>query len=94
VRRIGWRRTQRSLDHSGNLIVVDGARATGAGFVKQAITAILQESAAPLANGVFVQAEFSRHILARQTVRASQNDAAPLRQRSGNPVTTNLPLQI
>ena len=34
------------------------------------------------ANGVFVEAEFSRHILARQAVRASQNDAAPLRQRT------------
>jgi hypothetical protein len=32
---------QRSLDHGGNLIVVDAARAAGAGFVKQAITAIL-----------------------------------------------------
>jgi hypothetical protein len=29
---------QRSLDHGGNLIVVDGARAARAGFVKQAIT--------------------------------------------------------
>jgi hypothetical protein len=59
-------------------------------LIKQAIAAILQKSAAPLANGVFVEAEFSRHSLARQTVRASQNDAAPLRQRSGNPVTTKL----
>ena len=63
-------------------------------IVEQAITAIFQKPAAPLANGVFVEAEFSRHILARQTVSASQNDAAPFRQRSGNPVTTNLPLQI
>jgi hypothetical protein len=77
-----------------NLIVVDRSRSAGASLIKQAIAAILQKSAAPLANGVFVEAEFSRHSLARQTVRASQNDAAPLRQRSGNPVTTNLPLQI
>jgi hypothetical protein len=79
VRRVGWRRTQRSLDHSGNLIVVDGTRATGAGFVKQAITAILQKSAAPLANGVFVEAEFGSHRLAWQTIRASQDRAASLR---------------
>jgi hypothetical protein len=94
VRRVDWRRAQRPFDHGSHLIVVDHSRSAGASLIKQAIAAILQKSAAPLANGVFVQAEFSRHILARQTVRASQNDAAPLRQRSGNPVTTNLPLQI
>ena len=94
MRRVDWRRAQRPFDHGSNLIVVDRSGSAGAGLIKQAIAAILQKSAAPLANGVFMQAEFSRHILARQTVRASQNDAAPLRQRSGNPVTTNLPLQI
>lgn len=36
LRRVGRRRTQRSLDRGGNLIVVDGARAARAGFVKQA----------------------------------------------------------
>jgi len=41
MRRVGRRRLQRSLDHGGNLIVVDAARAARAGFVKQAITAIL-----------------------------------------------------
>jgi len=82
VRRVDWRRAQRPFDHGSNLIVVDRSRSAGASLIKQAIAAILQKSAAPLANGVFVQAEFSRHILARQTVRASQNDAAPIRQRS------------
>jgi hypothetical protein len=32
--------------------------------VKQAITAIFQKAAAPLANGVFVEAEFGSHRLA------------------------------
>jgi hypothetical protein len=41
VRRIGWRRPQRPLDHGGNLIVVDGSRAARTGFIKQAITAII-----------------------------------------------------
>jgi hypothetical protein len=41
VRRIGRRRPQRPLDHGSDLIVVDGARAAGAGLVKQAIAAIL-----------------------------------------------------
>ena len=53
MRRVGRRRAQRPLDHGSNLIVVDGARAAGAGLVEQAIAAILQKSAAPLANGVF-----------------------------------------
>src|SRR6202040_1843418 len=56
VRRIDWRRPQRPLDHRGNLIVVDGSRAARACLVKQAITAVLQKSATPLANGVFVEA--------------------------------------
>jgi hypothetical protein len=79
VRRIGRRRTQRSLDHGGNLIVVYGSRPTRTGFVKQAITAILQKSAAPLANGVFVKAKFGGDRLAWQTIRTPQDRAAPLR---------------
>jgi hypothetical protein len=79
VRRVGRYRTQRSLDHGGHLIVVDGARAPWAGFVKQAITAILQKPTAPLANGVLVDAEFGSHGFAWQAVRTSQDRAAPLR---------------
>jgi hypothetical protein len=70
---------QRSLDHGGNLIVVDAARAARAGFVKQGITAILQKSATPLANGVFVEAEFDSHRLTWQSIRTSQDREAPLR---------------
>jgi hypothetical protein len=79
VRRVGRRRPQRPLDHGSNLIVVDGARAARACFVKQAITAILQKSAAPLANGVLVEAEFGSHRLAWQSIRTSQDRAASLR---------------
>jgi hypothetical protein len=68
VRRIGRRRAQSPLDHGSNLIVVDRARAAGAGLVKQAIAAILQKSAAPLANGVFVEAKFDGDRLAWQTL--------------------------
>jgi hypothetical protein len=49
-----------------SMIVVDGSRTARAGFVKQAITAVLQKSAAPLANRVFVEAEFGSHGLAWQ----------------------------
>jgi len=79
MRRIGRRRTQRPLDHGSDLIVVDGSRATRAGLVKQTITTILQKSAAPFANGVFVEAEFGSHGLAWQAIRTSQDRAASLR---------------
>jgi hypothetical protein len=79
VRRIDWCRAQRLLDHGSNLIVVDSSRSARAGLVKQTIAAILQKSATPLANCMFVQAELGSHILTRQAVRASQNDAATLR---------------
>jgi hypothetical protein len=62
----------------GSLIVVDGARAARAGFVKQTITAILQKSAAPLANGVFVEAKLGGDRFAWQTIRTPQDRAAPL----------------
>jgi len=61
MRRVARRRLQRSLDQGGNLIVADRARAARSRFVKQAITAILQKSAAPLANGVVMDAEFGSH---------------------------------
>jgi hypothetical protein len=71
VRRVDGRRAQRPLDHGSNLIVGDRSRAAGASLVDQTIAAILQKSATPLANGVFVEAKFSRDILARQAIRAS-----------------------
>jgi hypothetical protein len=79
VRRVDRRRAQRPLDHGSHLIVVDGSRAARASFVKQAITAILQKSAAPLANGVFVDAEFGCHRFAWQAICTSQDRAASLR---------------
>ncbi len=48
-------------------------------IVEQAITAIFQKPAAPLANGVFVEAEFGSHGLAWQAIRTPQDRAAPLR---------------
>lgn len=64
MRRVGGRRTQCPLEYLSNLIVVDGSRTARAGLVKQAITAILQKPATPLANRVFMEAEFSSHRLA------------------------------
>jgi hypothetical protein len=63
----------------GSADIVDGSRVARAGLVEQAITAIFQKPAAPLANGVFVDAEFGSHRFAWQAVRTSQDRAAPLR---------------
>jgi hypothetical protein len=79
MRRVDWRGAQRPLDHGSNLIVVYRSRSAGASLVKQTIAAILQKSAPPLANGVFMVAEFGSRILARQAIGTSQNDAASLR---------------
>src|SRR5260370_37485354 len=78
----------------GSADIVDGSRVARAGLVEQAFTAILQKSATPLANGVFVDAEFGSHRFAWQAVRTSQDRAAPLRQRPRNTVTSDLSLQV
>jgi hypothetical protein len=59
---------------------------------KPVSTAILQKLAAPLTNSVFMDAEFGSHGLAWQAIRTPQDRAASLRERSGNSMTTNLPL--
>jgi hypothetical protein len=43
---------------------------------------------------MFVHAKLGRDRLAGHSVRTSQNDAAPLRQRSGDALATHLPPQI
>ncbi len=53
------------------LIVVDTSRSAGTRLVKQTLAAILQKSATPLANCVFVEAELGSNILARRAVRTS-----------------------
>ena len=73
------RRLARMSASEGSADIVDGSRVARAGLVEQAITAIFQKPAAPLANGVFVDAEFGSHRFAWQAVRTSQDRAAPLR---------------
>jgi hypothetical protein len=79
MRRVDRCRAQCPLDHGSNLIVGDCSRAASPGFIKQTIAAILQKSATPLANGVFVKPKLSSYILARQAVCTTQNDATSLR---------------
>src|SRR5215469_1056447 len=94
VRRVGRRGAQRSLYYGRNLIVVDASRPARTSLVEQAITAIIQEAAAPFANRMFVHAKLGCDRLAGQSARTSQNDAAPLGQRSGDAMAAHLPLQI
>jgi hypothetical protein len=79
MRRVSRLRAQCPLDHGSNLIVGDRSRAAWPSLIKQTIAAILQKSATPLANCVFVKPKLDSHILARQAVRTTQNDAASLR---------------
>jgi len=79
MRCVSRRRAQCPLDYGSNLIVGDRSRPAWPSFIKQTIAAILQKSAPPLANCVFVKPKLSSHILARQSVRTTQNDAASLR---------------
>jgi hypothetical protein len=55
MRRVSRLRAQCSLDHRSNLIVGDRSRAAWPSLIKQTIAAILQKSATPLANCVFVK---------------------------------------
>jgi hypothetical protein len=48
MRAIFWRRTQRALDHSGNLIIIDRARPARASFIQEPFDAILQKPSTPL----------------------------------------------
>ena len=73
VCRVDRCRARRLLGHGSDLIVVVRGRPG------RAIAAILREAGTPLANCVFVKAEFGSHILARQAVRTSQNDATSFR---------------
>ena len=95
VRRVGRRGAQRPLDHGGNLIVVDGSRPARASLVEQALDSDPSGSGGatcqPYARA---RPSSARDRLAGEAVRTSQNDPAPLRQRSGDAVATDLPLQI
>ena len=65
MRRVERCGAQCPLDHGSDLIIVDSSWSTGAGLVKQTIAAIVQKSATPLANRVFMVAEFGSHVSER-----------------------------
>jgi len=90
--RIRRLRSQSSLDHRGDLIILDRSWPARPSFIQQAFNTILQEASAPLANRVLVHAQLSGHDLAMDAVSAAQDDPVSFRHRARHPSTTDLPL--
>ena len=59
-----------ALDHGGDLIVVNRPRPAWTGLIKKTFHAVLQETAPPLAHGVFVDTELGRNRFARDALGA------------------------
>ena len=87
MRGIFWRRTQRALDHSGNLIIIDRARPARASFIQEPFDAILQKPSTPFADRVLMNAKLVCNRLARNP-SAHRRMA---RQRSDNDRATRRP---
>ena len=93
VGRVHRRRGERSLDHLCHLLVLDGPRAPRAGFVRQALDAVLDEAAAPFAHRVLVHPDLCGHRLVAKPVRATQDHAAAIGQGARHTVAPNLCFQ-
>src|SRR4051812_4968727 len=80
MRGIFWRRTQRALDHSGNLIIIDRARPARASFIQEPFDAILQKPSTPFADRVLMNAKLVCNRLAQESRRrtAGWPDSAPI----------------
>ena len=94
MRRVRRCRRQRALDHLGHLLVLDASGPARPGLVQKAVEAVLGETSAPLAHGVLMHAEFGRDHLARQSLGATQDDLAPLRESPANPMTADLAFEV
>ena len=89
MRGIFGRRTQRALDHSGNLIIIDRARPARASFIQEPFDAILQKPSTPFADRVLMNPKLVCNRLAGNPIRAPQdgptaldNDRATRRPRT------------
>jgi len=85
MRGIFWRRTQRALDHSGNLIIIDRARPARASFIQEPFDAILQKPSTPFADRVLMNAKLVCNRLARNPVGAPQDGPTALRVMTAPP---------
>src|SRR5206468_6542068 len=79
MRGIFGRRTQRALDHSGNLIIIDRGRPARASFIQEPFDAILQRPSTPFADRVLMNAKLVCNRLARNPVGAPQDGPTALR---------------
>lgn len=94
VRGVARRGAERAFDNCSDLIVINGARPARAGFVQEPFDAPLQKAPTPLANCMLMDTQFVRNGFAGYAIRAAQDDAASLRQRTRHAMTTNLPFEI
>jgi hypothetical protein len=76
MRGIFGRRTQRALDDSGNLIIIDRARPARASFIQEPFDAILQKPSTPFADRVLMNAKLVCSESRRRT--AGWPDSAPI----------------
>jgi hypothetical protein len=72
-------RTERTFDHSSNLIIIDRSWSTRTGLIQEPFDAALQKAPTPLANGVLVQAKLVGNGLAGYTFRTPEDNPAPIR---------------
>src|SRR3954453_22387449 len=75
-------------------IVGDCAGSAWSNLVQQGLHAPSQEPPSPLPNGMLMHTQFHRDSLARDAVRAPQNDPAPLRHGSRDTPSAHLPLGV
>jgi hypothetical protein len=68
MRGVGRDRTERALDHSGNLIITDRSRSAWTSLIQEPFEAILQKAPTPLADGVLMQTKLVCYGLARYTL--------------------------
>ena len=88
--RVRRRRAERPLDNLGHLIVRERSRPSRPRLIRQAVDALLQEAAAPLADRVLVHADLGCHRLVRQAVCAAQDHAAAIGDRARDPAASSL----
>lgn len=71
-------RLQRLLDDLGDLSICYAARPARAILITETLNPMLGKPPAPLANGMLGMAQLGSDLFARQTIRASQNNPAPV----------------
>ena len=74
-----WRGPERALNNGGDLIILDCSRSAWTGFIQEPVDTVLQKTPSPLADRVLMDANLARNGLARNAIRASEDNAAAFR---------------